>query len=324
MNALSLAVTFTSVVAALAINEFSDVSPWLACRLVRLAAALRYGDTPRGRVRAEEHAAMMAEPGRFPGKLLKLVTALGFVATAAGRRTWTSLVGHSRPVPPLAGHPHPSAAIARVLYSTERFRGEWRRHWIHPVKQLSLLAGVATSAVYAAHRFLPSGLAAAAGICLLLTSGGLTILVVGAWWQGRFVLTDKRVVAVRGLLTRRVQMLPLMRVVDMTCRQSPLGRLLDYGTFRMESVGRIRPLGAVTNLPRPQWVYRYLVEEMYAPPDDTTTHADEHDDPSATLRQTLATFITDHAQPEQLAALATILALNGQPQTGNTPARAHA
>src|SRR5258705_13571437 len=32
----------------------------------------------------------------------------------------------------------PSELVRRYLFPTEKFRGEWRRHWIHLVKRLSL------------------------------------------------------------------------------------------------------------------------------------------------------------------------------------------
>lgn len=68
------------VVLGLAVNETSDVCPWLAVRLVALAARLRYGDTPRAAERGEEVAAYINDR---PGKLLKLLTALWFVTVGA-------------------------------------------------------------------------------------------------------------------------------------------------------------------------------------------------------------------------------------------------
>ncbi|MFB9681708.1 hypothetical protein [Streptosporangium vulgare] len=64
----------------LAVNEMSDVCPWLAVRLAALAARLRYGDTPRAAERGEVVAAYINDR---PGKLLKLLTALGFVTVGA-------------------------------------------------------------------------------------------------------------------------------------------------------------------------------------------------------------------------------------------------
>jgi hypothetical protein len=67
------------VLSALAVNEFCDLSPWVAGRLVRWSARLRYTDPVRADTRAEEFTALI---GDRPGKLFKLLTALGFVAVA--------------------------------------------------------------------------------------------------------------------------------------------------------------------------------------------------------------------------------------------------
>jgi hypothetical protein len=72
-----------SIAAGLAVNECCDVSLWLADRLVRRAARLRYGASGRAAVRAEEWTAIIHER---PGKLLKLVTAIGFVVAARFHR----------------------------------------------------------------------------------------------------------------------------------------------------------------------------------------------------------------------------------------------
>jgi Anaphase-promoting complex subunit 4 WD40 domain len=71
------------VVLALAVNEFCDVCPWGAAKLVRWSARLRYTDPERAEVRAEELAALIESR---PGKLFKLITALGFVLVAI--RAW--------------------------------------------------------------------------------------------------------------------------------------------------------------------------------------------------------------------------------------------
>lgn len=66
-----------AIIAGLAINEVSELSPWLARRLVRWSAYRRYADGTRAEIRAEELAALINDR---PGKLFKLMTALGFAA----------------------------------------------------------------------------------------------------------------------------------------------------------------------------------------------------------------------------------------------------
>jgi hypothetical protein len=59
--------------------------------------------------------------------------------------------------------------------------------------------------------------------------------------------------------------MPLLRVTDMKYEQSALGRLLNYGTFILESAGQEQALREVKHLPNPNELYLRVVEEMYEP-----------------------------------------------------------
>jgi membrane protein YdbS with pleckstrin-like domain len=163
--------------------------------------------------------------------------------------------------------PEPSRYIERYLYPTEKFRGEWRRHWIHLVREVSLLVVVTVLVGYLA------------GFLSRHHLGGLVIAAVSAWavtllwvcyhlyeWHvERFVLTNKRVLLITGFITRNVAMMPLGRVTDMKYTQSPTGRLLNYGTFEIESAGQHQALRKVVQMPHPNSIYLQIVEEMYEP-----------------------------------------------------------
>jgi uncharacterized membrane protein YdbT with pleckstrin-like domain len=70
---------------------------------------------------------------------------------------------------------------------------------------------------------------------------------------------------VAGVITRNVAMMPLGRVTDMKFAQSPIGRMLDYGTFVLESAGQDQALREVKHLPHPKELYLRICEEMYEP-----------------------------------------------------------
>ena len=76
------------IFSALLVNEFCDISPWAARKLVRWSAHLRYTDPERAKIRAEELAALI---DKRPGKLFKLVTATFFAASAV-RAAMTRLI----------------------------------------------------------------------------------------------------------------------------------------------------------------------------------------------------------------------------------------
>jgi membrane protein YdbS with pleckstrin-like domain len=163
--------------------------------------------------------------------------------------------------------PEPSAYVARYLFPTEKYRGEWKRHWIHMILPLTILV-LATflmgfvSSLFAAHH---ANIAVTATLVIWL---GVLVYAgwrVFDWFMDRFILTNKRVMLVSGLITRKVAMMPLLRVTDMKYEQSPLGRMLNYGTFVLESAGQDQALREVPHLPNPNELYLRVVEEMYEP-----------------------------------------------------------
>jgi hypothetical protein len=103
---------------------------------------------------------------------------------------------------------------------------------------------------------------------------------IADWYYDRFVLTNKRIMEVSGIVTRKVAMMPLGRVTDMAYNQSVLGRMLNYGTFIVESAGQDQALREISTLPRPNALYLLMCDEMYgspeaAPPKRTRTRKKE-------------------------------------------------
>ncbi|MEU5694616.1 sugar transferase [Actinosynnema sp. NPDC020468] len=134
-----------TVALALVVNEFGELSPWLARKVVRWAAGIRYPD------RVEELEAVLEDR---PGKLFKLVTALGFGCAALAHRIT-----------------HPRGTGERT------FRGV-----VIASDVLGAIAVVVTAALVLPDRWLP------AGQLLLLAVGTVTaaallgaLALAGAW-----------------------------------------------------------------------------------------------------------------------------------------------
>ncbi|MEU6023338.1 PH domain-containing protein [Micromonospora sp. NPDC048871] len=161
----------------------------------------------------------------------------------------------------------PSSLVARYLFPTERYRGEWKRHWVHLATPI--IVGVAATFVlgYLSGFLAGQDVGALTTIAVLLWFAvmGWVAWKVADWWYDRFILTNKRVMVVNGIITRKVAMMPLTRVTDMKYEQSPAGRALNYGTFVLESAGQEQALREVKNLPNPNELYLRVVEEMYEP-----------------------------------------------------------
>jgi membrane protein YdbS with pleckstrin-like domain len=161
----------------------------------------------------------------------------------------------------------PSGLVARYLFPTERYRGEWKRHPIHLTPPL-LVGTLATFVLgylsgYLAKRQAPDLMAVAVLVWIAVMIW--VAWKIADWFFDRFILTNKRVMVVNGIITRRVAMMPLLRVTDMKYEQSPLGRMLNYGTFVLESAGQEQALREIKHLPNPNELYLRVVEEMYEP-----------------------------------------------------------
>src|ERR1700745_479460 len=75
------------------------------------------------------------------------------------------------------------------------------------------------------------------------------------WSENYFVLTSQRLLLSEGVLTHKVNMMPLAKVTDMSFQRSPMGRLLGYGEFIVESAGQEQALNRVDYLPYPEQLY---------------------------------------------------------------------
>ena len=81
------------------------------------------------------------------------------------------------------------------------------------------------------------------------------IIKTFTWAVDYFVVTSHRMILTSGLITRKVAMMPLVKVTDMTFQRSFLGRMLGYGTFILESAGQDQALSTVDHIPYPEQLY---------------------------------------------------------------------
>lgn len=177
-----------------------------------------------------------------------------------------------------AGHPvtparvwpledDPSRLVARYLFPSERYRGEWKRHWVYVAGPV-LIGIIATFVLGYLSGYLAGEQVQTTTTVVVL----LWLLIIGwvawriaEWHFDRFILSNKRVMLIHGIITRHVAMMPLLRVTDMKYEQSPLGRTLNFGTFVLESAGQEQALRTIKQLPNPNEIYLRVVEEMYEP-----------------------------------------------------------
>lgn len=86
---------------------------------------------------------------------------------------------------------------------------------------------------------------------------------VAEWSVDYFVITNQRMLLTTGLITRKVAMMPLAKVTDMSFERSITGRMLGYGSFVLESAGQEQALRTVDYLPYPEQLYLEVCEMIF-------------------------------------------------------------
>jgi hypothetical protein len=155
----------------------------------------------------------------------------------------------------------------RYLALDERKICEVRRH-----AALLLWPGLQTLAVFAAAGALGALASPNKGATVIDTILGLIALVflvrfawaAVQWWATRIIVTDRRILEISGVVSRRVASMPLPQVTDTTYHRSIGGRLLGYGDLVVESPGRHPGLSHIGYVPRPDDFYRIVMSLMNA------------------------------------------------------------
>ena len=88
-------------------------------------------------------------------------------------------------------------------------------------------------------------------------------LNIATWWRKYFTVTENRLMMITSLLDTDVGMMPLEKVTDIRLRQSPLGRLLGYGDFIVESARRTQALRHIRYVPFPAQMYQEILSLIF-------------------------------------------------------------
>ena len=104
---------------------------------------------------------------------------------------------------------------------------------------------------------------ATVGVLAVAWALGSFALRAGEWWMRHFIVTRRRVLLTSGIVARTVTLLPLRRITDLTWKETLLGQVLGYGTFRFESAGQQQALSQITFLPRADLLYHQVSELLF-------------------------------------------------------------
>ena len=174
-----------------------------------------------------------------------------------------------RQVSPAASVP---ASVSRYLLPRERSVIAVRKHPAELAGPLILVFGGLVAAGELTRRSVRPKIVWGGYLSVLLYS----LQRAAAWRAGYFAVTEVRMIQVSGFMVRKVAMMPLARVTDMSFRRSALGRLLGYGEFIVESAGEEQALRSIDFLPYPEQIYLEVCGLVF--PDGVAETQQDQDD----------------------------------------------
>jgi len=83
------------------------------------------------------------------------------------------------------------------------------------------------------------------------------------WSLNYFVVTSQRLLLAEGFIVRKVNMMPLAKVTDMSFQRTSAGRILGYGEFLVESAGQDQAMRHIRFLPYPEQLYLEVCGLMF-------------------------------------------------------------
>jgi membrane protein YdbS with pleckstrin-like domain len=171
-------------------------------------------------------------------------------------------VSGREPLPPLP--PRASKDVQKYLLPEEAAVVATRRHWavlIEPtVKFLPVFVAGGWLLLFDPDNRVTSS----AGLLVIVAALVYYGLRVGEWWMRHFIVSTRRVLLTSGVIVRTVTLLPLRRITDLTWKETLLGQVLGYGTFRFESAGQQQALSEITFLPGADVLYRRVSALLFS------------------------------------------------------------
>ncbi|MCL2453923.1 MAG: PH domain-containing protein [Micrococcales bacterium] len=165
-------------------------------------------------------------------------------------------------------------AFSRYLAEGEEFVLLTRKHWITIAEPVATGAGsFVLMVVLIARMEQTAGDAAYILFLIWLVIAARTLYRIVEWRMRWFGSTKRRLMLQTGVIVRKMAMMPLEKVTDMNYAETPLGKVLGYGQYVMESAGQDQALRVVDRVPHSDVYYRILIGTMFGPKDEPATPA---------------------------------------------------
>jgi len=148
--------------------------------------------------------------------------------------------------------------VSRYLLSSEQRVFAVRRHWMALASTFLLFLAFLVLGFLFLVLFREHPIGESVAVFFLIFSLLWFLWFVLDWYFEELVVTNRRVLLVSGVLNRKVGVMPLIKVTDLTFVQPFSGRFLGYGTFIIESAGQDQALSRIAFVPRPLHRYRQI------------------------------------------------------------------
>ena len=163
-------------------------------------------------------------------------------------------------------HPEVPKELDRYLIPSEQIVFELRRHRIILAEPLAstILAFVLAFLVDDWLDGRSTGLRN--GLFILAIAITLRFLIRTLdWYREIFLATDRRLMLVYGIVTRKVAIMPMSKVTDMRYDRTVPGQLFGYGKYILESAGQDQALSVVNFVPDPDRHYQEISAVIFGP-----------------------------------------------------------
>lgn len=101
-------------------------------------------------------------------------------------------------------------------------------------------------------------------LIVLLVVIGWALIQIGEWSDRFFVLTNKRIIVIEGIIAKTVRTMPVGKLTDMAYKQTATGKALGYGLFDVESAGQDQPLKLINFVPEPDYINMQITHLLFA------------------------------------------------------------
>ena len=137
-----------------------------------------------------------------------------------------------------------------------------RRHWIELWQVAGQTLGIWALAVLVISGLPRNDVTNLFGLVILAALARF-LWFYADWLRTTITVTDKRLFILGGIMSRRLSMLPLRKVTDMTLVQPLGGRLLGYGSIIVESAGQDQALSEIHHIPDSMSFYQAIANLVF-------------------------------------------------------------